>query len=269
MCYTFAKMEGDAMDKVVIITGASSGIGLATAKLFLKKGFKVYGVSKDDFVSQEFVNFVGDVNDAKRMQEIINQVFEKEGRIDVFCNNAGFGLGGELVETRPEDIQRLFSTNLTSMAVNISLVGKIMKTQGFGKIINTSSLSAVFPLPYQSAYSATKAGIEVLSRTVRGELKPYNVYVSAVMPGDVSTGFTDARVKGNIDSEKVGKSMKKFEKYERSGMTPDKVAKKIVKLALKKKPQPRTSVGSLKLLIFLQKILPIRMLDWLIRILYC
>lgn len=257
------------MEKVVIITGASSGIGLSTAKLFLKKGFKIYGISRDEYKSEAFFNYVADVNDAKRMEEIINEVFTKEGRIDVFCNNAGFGLGGELVETKPQDIQRLFSTNLTSMAVNISLVGKIMKTQRFGKIINTSSLSAVFPLPFQSAYSATKAGIEVLSRTVRGELKPYNVYVSAVMPGDVKTGFTDARIKGNIDSEKVAKSMKNFEKYERSGMTPDKVAKKIVKLALKKKPQPRTSVGSLKLLIILQKILPIRMLDWLIRVLYC
>ena len=90
-----------------------------------------------------------------------------------------------------------------------------------------------------------------------------------MLPGDVKTNFTDARIKGKIEDKKVDKSMQKFEKYERQGMSPDKVAKKIVKLARKKKPQPRTSVGALKLLIILQKILPIRFLDWLIVKIYC
>ncbi len=257
------------MKKVVIITGASSGIGLASAKLFLQKGYTVYGVARNEYKNDAFKCFTADVNDAEKMKEIINKVYEDEKRIDVFVNNAGFGLGGELVETKAEDIQRLFSTNLTSVAVNTALVGKIMKEQHFGKIINTCSLSALFPLPYQSAYSASKAGIEVLSRTTRGELKPYGVYVSTILPGDVNTGFTDARIKGIIDDKNVNKSMQKFEKYERNGMSPEKVAKKIVKLAKKKKPQPRVSVGALKLLIILQKILPIRFLDWLIRIIYC
>ena len=257
------------MKKIVIITGANSGIGLATAKRFISKGYTVYGISKGEYVGNDFVNYNADVNDDARMQEIIQEVFEKEGKIDVFVNNAGFGLGGELVETKAEDIQRLFSTNLTAVAVNTALVGKIMKSQRHGKIINTCSLSALFPLPYQSAYSASKAGIEVLSRTTRGELKPYGVYVSTVLPGDVKTGFTDARVKGKIDDKKVDKSMQKFEKYERQGMSPDKVAKKIVSLAGKKRPAPRVSVGSLKLLIILQKTLPIRFLDWLIRKIYC
>ncbi len=257
------------MKKVVIITGANSGIGLATAKRFISKGYTVYGISKRDYEGNDFINYNCDVNDALRMQEIIQEIFDKEGRIDIFVNNAGFGIGGELVESNINDIQRLFSTNLTAVAVNIAIVGKIMKNQHFGKIINTSSLSALFPLPYQSAYSASKAGIEVLSRTTRSELMPYGVYVSAVLPGDVKTGFTDARIKSVNDDKNVDKTMQKFEKYERQGMSPNKVAKKIVSLAEKKKPTPRVSVGSLKLLIFLQKILPIRFLDWLIKILYC
>ena len=262
-------MRRDQTKKVVIITGASSGIGLASAKLFLEKGYTVYGVALHPYNDDAFKCYQANVNDEVRMEEVIQEVFEKEGRIDVFVNNAGFGLCGEIVDAKPKDIQNMFSTNLTSVAVNISLVGRIMKAQKFGKIINTSSLSAVFPLPYQSCYSASKAGIEVLSRTTRGELKPYNVYVSAVMPGDVKTGFTDARVKSNSQDEKVEKSMSKFEKYERNGMGPEKVAKTIYKLAKSRKPKPRVSVGSLKLLIFLQKILPVRALDFLIRLLYC
>ncbi len=255
--------------KVAIITGASSGIGLATAKLFKQKGYTVYGVALNDYQDGDFECFQADVNDDKRMKEIIDSVKEKEGHIDVFINNAGFGAAGELVNTNPAHIQKLFSTNLTSVAVNTALVGKIMKEQGYGKIFNTSSLSAIFPLPYQAAYSATKVGIDVLTRTVRTELRPYNVYVSEVLPGDVSTGFTDARVKTEGENKKVSKSITKFEKYERGGMTPEKVAKVFYKLAKRKKPRPRVCVGSLKLLIFLQKLLPTSTLDWLIKKIYC
>ena len=257
------------MDKVVIITGASSGIGLATAKRFLNSGYKVYNISRSESNEDGITSYIADVNDADKMEKIINEINNIEGHIDIFVNNAGFGLCGEIVDADTKAIQNMFSTDLTSVAVNIALVGKIMKKQRYGKIINVSSLSALFPLPYQSCYSSAKAGIEVLSRTARGELKPYNVYVSAVLPGDVKTNFTDARIKNQSEDNKVNKSIAKFEKYERGGMSADKVAKVIVKLARKGKPQPRISVGSLKLLVFLYKILPVRMLDWLIGKLYC
>lgn len=256
------------MKKVALITGASSGIGLASAKLFLEKGWTVYGVARKEFKS-DFVCFQADVNDSARMEEIINGIYKNEGRIDAFVNNAGFGLGGELADHDPEKIRQLFNTDLASYAVNINLVANVMKKQGGGKIINISSLGALFPLPYQACYSAAKAGVDVLTRTSRAELKKYGIFVSSVLPGDVKTGFTDARIKSKSTDQKVNKSVEKFEKYERGGMSPNLVAKKVVKLATAKKPKPRVSVGSLKLLIFLQKILPTRLLDWLINKIYC
>ena len=257
------------MKKVAIITGASSGIGLATAKLLLKNGYKVYGISRDEYKGEDFENYVTDINDHKRVEEIFNEIYKNEERIDVLVNNAGFGISGELANTKPEVISSLFSTNLTSAAVNLALMGNIMKKQGFGKIINTSSLASIFPLPYQSCYSASKAGLDALARTARTELKPYNIYVSLVVPGDVKTGFTDARIKSANDNKKIDKSIEKIEKYERNGMSPQKVAKVIVRLAQKKKPKVRVCVGSLKMLIFLQKLLPIKVLDYLIKVLYC
>lgn len=257
------------MKKVVIITGASSGIGLATAKTFLQNGWTVYGVALNDFDDGTFICYQADVNDDVKMKAIFDEVKAKEGQIDCLVNNAGFGISGEIVDHRPENIKALFSTNLTASAVNLSLMGRIMKEQGCGKIINTCSLSALFPLPYQACYSATKAGIDVLTRTARTELKKYKVYVSDVLPGDVKTGFTDARVKSESSDDKVNKSVARMEGYERKGMSPQKVANKIYKLANKKKPQARVSVGSLKLLIFLQKLLPTRLLDYLIAKLYC
>lgn len=256
------------MKKVVIITGASSGIGLASAKRFVSCGWTVYGIARKEF-KDDFECFQADVNDSERMKEIIDQVFKKEGRIDAFVNNAGFGIGGELVDGDIQAVKNLFSTDLTSYATNLIMVANIMKKQGFGRIINLCSLSALFPVPYQSCYSAAKAGIDVLTRTARTELKPYKIYVCEVLPGDVKTGFTDARVKNVSQNARVNKSVSRMEGYERGGMSPEVVAKKIVKLASSKKPRARVCVGALKLLIPLQKLLPTRFLDWLIAKIYC
>lgn len=261
-------VSGENVKKVAIVTGASSGIGLATANMLKNRGYTVYGVARKS-KDVDFTLFEGDVNDEVRMKEIIDEVFKKEGQIDVFVNDAGFGIGGELIDNDPQVIKSLFATNLTAYAVNTVLVSNVMKEQGHGKIINLCSLSALFPLPYQACYSASKAGVDVLTRTARTELKPYNIYVSDVLPGDVSTGFTDARVNNLSKNEKVNKSVKKMEGYERNGMSPNVVAKKICHLADAKKPRARVCVGSLKLLIFFQKILPTRFVDWLISKLYC
>lgn len=257
------------MDKVVVITGASSGIGLAAAKTFLAAGWKVYGVALNNFEEGGFKCYQADVNDTQRMKAIFDEVQMTEGHLDCLVNNAGFGISGEVVDHTAEQIKAQISTNLSSSAVNLAMVGRVMKAQGFGKIINTCSLSALFPLPYQACYSATKAGIDVLTRTTRTELKKYHVYVCDVLPGDVHTGFSDARVKSQSADEKVNRSVLRMEGYERKGMSPQKVANKIYKLACKKRPRARVCVGSLKLLIPLQKVLPTRFLDWLIAKIYC
>lgn len=260
---------GGEMKKVAIITGASSGIGLASAKTFLSKGWTVYGVARREFKG-DFECFQADVNDSTKMKEIMESVYKKEGRIDAFVNNAGFGIGGELLDSDIETVKRLFSTNLTSYTTNLILVGNIMKKQGFGKIINICSLSgAIYPLPYQACYSVTKAGIDVLSRTARTELKPYNIYVSEVLPSDVKTGFSNARVINKSANEKVNQSLKRMEGYEQTGMSPNKIAKHIVRLAEKKRPRARAGVGAWKILIPLVKILPTRFVDWLILKIYC
>lgn len=253
---------------VAVVTGASSGIGNAIAKTLLQNGYTVYGISRKS-IDDGFVSLQGDVTDTKRMKEIFDQVVAKEGGIDVFVNNAGFGIGGELVDGDIDTVKKLFDVNLTAYATNMVMAGKIMKGQGHGKIINICSLSALFPLPLQSCYSASKAGIDVLSRTARTELKPHGVWVSEVLPGDVATGFTDARVVDKSDNNKVNKSVEKMAGYERKGMSPYVVAKKVAKLAKAKRPKARVSVGSLKLLIGIAKVLPTRFLDWLIAKLYC
>lgn len=252
--------------KVAVVTGGTSGIGKAISTILQSNGYEVFSISLHKGTDKNC--FICDVNDHVKMKEIIKEIVAKRGKIDVFVNNAGFGIGGEVANSKCEDLDRLLSTNLTAVAKNIAIVGKIMKEQKFGKIINISSLASIFPLPYQACYSASKAGVETLSRATRSELKPYNVYVTAILPGDVKTNFTDSRIKAEDVNLREQKSIMKMEKEERNGMSPDVIAKKVLKIANMKKPPIRVCVCN-KLLIFLQKILPIKLIDWLILKIYC
>lgn len=188
----YQKLTVYYMGKVAVITGASSGIGLATAKLLTEKGFTVYGIARRVF-SGGFVCYPADVCDFEKTEAILRDIAAREGRIDVFINNAGIGVAGSSEEISAENIQKISDVNLTATMVLCGKAAALMKEHG-GKIINVSSVGAIMPLPYQAAYSATKAGTEVFSRALANELKPYKIKVTAVLPGDTKTGFTSARI---------------------------------------------------------------------------
>lgn len=255
------------MKKVVIITGATSGIGLATAKLFTEKGFTVYGVARRKYAGNGFYCYSADVTDYAAMESVFKDVYEKEKRIDVVVNNAGFGVAGAMEETSAESIRQLTEVNLTSLCVLCGKVIPYMKNSG-GRIVNVSSVGGIMPLPYQAVYSATKAGVEVFSRALANEVKPYNIKVTAVLPGDTKTGFTAARkIEGG--NERAYRSIKKMERDEQRGTSPERVAKIIYKSAKRRNPPLRVSVGFIsKLEVFLNRLLPVRFINFIIGKLY-
>ncbi|HPE95920.1 MAG TPA: SDR family NAD(P)-dependent oxidoreductase, partial [Bacillota bacterium] len=144
--------------------------------------------------------------------------------------------------------------------------------QSEGKVICLSSVAAVLPIPFQSFYSATKAAINAAVTALRGELKPFGVTVCAIMPGDVKTGFTAARVKskaGSLYSERTQRSVEGMENDEKNGEDARFVARRIVHIARKKFPAPLYTVGMrYKLFVFLTHILPRRLLSFLVNKLY-
>lgn len=253
--------------KVVIITGATSGIGLAAAKLFLKKGCKVYGIARKPYAESDFTCFQADVCDYEKITEIFKEVHAREGRIDLLVNNAGFGIAGAMEEASAASVQAIVNVNLTAACVLSGLVVPYLKETN-GKIINISSVGGIMPLPYQAMYSATKAGVEVFSRALANEVKPFKIKVCAVLPGDTKTGFTTARViEGANDRAK--KSVAKMARDEQRGKSPESVAKVIVRAAEKKNPPLRVTVGAgYKLLVFLQRILPVRLINFIINKIY-
>lgn len=255
------------MKKVALITGATSGIGLAAAELFIKKGFKVYGIARKPYTGGGFECYSADVTDFSAVENIFKDVYDREGRIDVFVNNAGMGIAGAMEEGSPERVQRIVDVNLTALCVLCGKVIPFMKKTG-GHIINVSSVGGIMPLPYQAMYSATKAGAEVFSRALANEVKPYKIKVTAVLPGDTKTGFTAARITEG-ENARAKKSVEKMSRDEQNGASPERVAKVIYKSAVRKRPPLRVSVGFVsKLEVLLSRLLPLRFINYILNKIY-
>ena len=257
-------------NKVVVITGASRGIGLAIARQLYKHGAVVYDISRNFHANPEIkTTYTADVNDNQSIEFILNKSARDEGNIDVFINNAGFGIAGGVENASRDNIYALVNTNLSAV-INLSRIALPYLKKSRGRLVNVSSVGGIIPLPYQAVYSATKAGVEIFSKAVANEVKADGVQVMTILPGDVKTGFTSARVietgKGDPKAENA---IKKAEKEEQNGMTPEKVAKVVVKNLRKRKMPLRKTIGSVyKLIIFASRFCSTKFLNWLVRKIY-
>ncbi len=260
------------MKKVVIITGASSGIGLETAKYFSKNGFTVYGISRKEYKTTEFNHVVGDVTNESRMAEIFEEIFQKENQIDVLVNNAGIGISGAIEYATKQDVSNLFNVNVTAVINICSLAIKYLRLSK-GKIINISSVAGVVPIPFQACYSASKSAIENFSMALANEVRPQNIKVVCVRPGDTKTGFTNARIKtevvDDVYKDRIKKSVSKMEHDEQNGASPLKVAKVVYKVANKKNPPVAVTVGfGYKCICLLIKLLPAKFVNYILYKMY-
>ncbi len=251
--------------KVAIVTGATAGIGLATAKILTKKGWTVYGTGRRNFDSDDFRYVCLDVNDSDGMKNFLQTVFDEHGRIDLVVNNAGFGIAGAIEDATVENIKAITDTNLVAVAVTCKHAIPFLKPTK-GKIINVSSIGGLIPLPYQAMYSATKSAVEVFSRALATEVKPFGMTVTAVLPGDTKTDFGKARVTdSNPDSgnqQKMQRFVGKMERDENNGVSPDVVAKAICKAAEKKRSPLRVCIGfGGKTIAFLTRFLSVKTIN--------
>ncbi|MDD2445457.1 MAG: SDR family NAD(P)-dependent oxidoreductase [Clostridia bacterium] len=259
---------------IVIITGASSGIGLATANFLTEKGYKVYGLSRRLPENSKFENLSCDITDYDAVLQKLNYIFEKEGKIDVLINNAGMGIAGAIEHTENENIQKIFDLNILAVINCSKLVVPFMRAGGGGKIINISSVAGVIPIPFQTCYSVTKSAVDMFSMAFGLEVKDFKIQLTSIMPGDTKSSFVDNRVKNKLLEDenyktRIESSIKKMEKDERKGMSPLCVSKVIYKTIRKKKSPSRITVGfNYKLIVFLSKILPRKFMLYVIKKIY-
>lgn len=254
------------MNKVALITGGSSGIGLHTAKALQKAGCKVYSLSRRGAGPEGIIHIGCDVTSESAVNTAISQIICREGQIDILVNNAGFGISGAVELTDLEDARRQFDVNFFGMANVCKAVLPHMRQAGRGRIVNLSSVAAALPIPFQTYYSASKAAINAYSQALANEVKPFGICVCAVMPGDIRTGFTAARRKqpdsDGIYGGRVERSVKKMENDEQKGMEPSEVGSVIAGIALKKRVKPLYAIRlDYKCFVLLSRILPVRLVN--------
>ncbi|MCY4067512.1 MAG: oxidoreductase [Acidimicrobiaceae bacterium] len=184
------------MSKVILITGASSGMGREAAVLLAEKGHRVYAGARRtdrmaDLVDHGIVPVELDVSKSDDNERVVKQVIDSEGRVDVLINNAGFGLYGPVEEVPLDEARYQFEVNLFGLAQLTQLVLPHMRAQGSGRIVNISSMGGRVYTPLGAWYHATKHALEGWSDCLRFETKPFNIDVVLIEPGGIRTEFTE------------------------------------------------------------------------------
>ena len=269
------------MKKVVVITGASSGMGKDTALRLLEEGHMVYGAARRVEKMQEIVQAGGralalDVTKQESIQQAIKQVLQEQDRIDVLWNNAGYSVNGAVENISYEEARRQFDVNLFGVAEMTKAVLPKMREQGHGKIINTSSIGGKMHMPVLASwYHASKFALEGWSDALRMELEPFGIDVVLLEPGGVSTEFVDVLSKPMMDkakgtayeeiTQKVAKGL--VNANNPRNMSPTSVVSNaILKIIRSKKPKTRYVVGkNAKVILTLRRLLNDRTYDKVIR----
>jgi short-subunit dehydrogenase len=250
--------------KVVLITGISSGFGFAIAQQLAKGNYRVYGTvrKKIDLIPKVSYLYMDVVSD-ESVKQAIDEVYRKEGRLDVLINNAGAGIAAPLEFTKITDIQHLMDVNFLGAVRVTQAVLPIMRKQSSGLIITISSIGGLIGLPYQGIYSAGKFALEGFCQALYHEVKQFNIKVLIINPGDFATQFTANRLCAEKDDSiavypNFGKTLSQIEQDEKNGLHPDELAKRIERLIRKKNAPVRLVIASplQKFSVFLKRILP-------------
>lgn len=260
------------MAKVALVTGGSSGIGRCVAAGLAEKGCQVYEFSRRESSQPGITHISVDITDRAGVKAAVEQVLQAEGRLDILVCNAGFGISGAVEFTEPEEAKRQMDVNFFGMVNTVHAALPALR-ESCGRIVCTSSVAALTPLPFQAYYSASKAAINSFAMALANEVRALGVSVCAVMPGDIKTGFTDARKKchqgDDIYGGRIARSVSVMEKDERSGMAAERAGAFICKIALKERVKPLYAIGAkYSFFTVLARILPPAAANGILRMMY-
>ena len=223
------------MAKVILITGASSGIGFDAAATLSRQGHRVYAAARrvermEPLKELGVVPLRMDVTDEASMEAGVRTVLEAEGRIDVLVNNAGYGYFGAIENVSLEEAHKQLEVNVFGLARMCQLVLPSMREQGSGRIINTSSIAGKAVIYFGGWYHVSKYSVEALSDALRMEVKPFGIDVALIEPGGIRTDW------GLIAADHLAESSKGTP-YEKEGVRESETLRKAYSIRLLSKPQ--------------------------------
>jgi NAD(P)-dependent dehydrogenase (short-subunit alcohol dehydrogenase family) len=238
-----------APDKVVLVTGASSGIGLACAEHLASRGYRVYGASRSATSAAQVHPIAMDVTDNASVQSAVEHLLAREGRIDIVVNNAGMAIGGAVEDTSLEEARAQFDVNFFGVLRVCRTVLPHLRQQRAGYLVNIGSIGGLVAIPFQGLYSASKFALEGLTESLRMEMSPFGVRVVLLEPGDHRTGLTGNR-RMTADSQTNPAYRDRFQcavdriaKDEQNGPAPEAVARLLYQVINKRHPRLRYTVG--------------------------
>ncbi len=272
--------------QVIIITGASSGIGEATARRLARGGAKLVIAARRaepllalarelDPAGARVLAVPADVTADADRRKLVDTALQRFGRIDALVNNAGYGTRGPLERVPVDLIRRNFETNLFSLIALTQLVVPHLRAQGSGRIVNIGSVAGRIARPLSSVYDSTKHALEAITDGLRGELKPFGVEVVLIRPGFILTEFVEA---ANQVSSAVmenpgpyapycGSFRDNYRRWMSFAGRPDDIARKVEQALTARRPAPRYAApGHAKLFLLLKGLLPSRLIDRLVRL---
>jgi short-subunit dehydrogenase len=263
------------MEKIIVISGASSGIGFETAKFFHEKGFQVVGLSRSyPKEKYDFDYLLCDISKEEDVKKVVKEIEKKYKKVDILVNCAGIGISGAVEYTPLAEAEQIFQVNVIGQFLLTRELLKSLRKSDKAKIINIGSVAGALTIPFQTFYSMTKASIHAFSEGLKMELKPFKIDVSCVLPGDTKTGFTKNRyqpkvVENEVYKDRIKNSIQRMEKDEQNGMPAFSVVKVINKLVKRRKMPVMVTVGfQYKLFVFLNKILPKNFVNWILYKMY-
>jgi NAD(P)-dependent dehydrogenase (short-subunit alcohol dehydrogenase family) len=263
-----------ADQRVVLVTGASSGIGEACACFLSQRGHRVYGFSRRSAGTGKtgdhgVIHLSMDITDDLSVKQAIGLLLQREERIDIVVNCAGIGIAGAIEETSIEEARTQFEVNFFGVLRVCRAVLPAMRERRSGYIVNIGSIGGLLAIPYQGLYSASKFALEGLSESLRMEVKDFGIRVVIVEPGDHKTSFTENRrltdgSSGNSPyRDRFQRAVARMAADEQSGPGPDRIARLVHKIVTAANPRLRYTIGpgSQRAAVLLKRVAPYSLVE--------
>lgn len=255
--------------RVVLVTGASTGIGACCAAFLAAQGYRVYGGSRSARAGPGVEGLTLDVCSDASVARAVEQIVAWEGRLDVLVNNAGCGIAGAIEDTSIEEAAAQFDVNFFGVLRMCRAALPVMRRQKSGCIVNVGSIGGLIGIPFQSLYSASKFALEGLSEGLRLEVRPFGIQVVLIEPGDHRTAFTQNRRaaagagEGSAYRARFERSIARMAADEQAGPSAEGVARLLHKVLDDPRPRLRYTVGpaAQRAAVFLKRALPYAVIE--------